>query len=190
MSYPFPYRDSDLDLPEHNQTPEGCLRAIILAIVLLGLLTILCGCRSSKPTTVVVVRDSIRTEVRTEPITIHDTIPVALPKDSVAIATPDTSSHIETSTAISEATIRDGLLWHSIWNKPTVDVPVEHKETVRDSIVYHEKPVPVPYPVEKIVEKKLTQWQKFRLHFANIMLIALAIAAGFSIFRLYRKLRP
>ena len=175
---------------EEPEPGEGCLRTIVIAILLLTLLTFLCGCRSSKSATVVIVRDSIRTEVRTETITVHDTVPVALPGDSIAVVTPpDTTSHIETSVAISEAAIRDGLLWHSIWNKPTVDVPVEHTVTVRDSTVYREKEVPVPYPVEVEVEKPLTWWQQLRIWLGNILLVAILAAAGYGIFRLWRKIQ-
>ena len=48
-----------------------------------------------------------------------------------------------------------------------------NRDTVRDSI-------PVPYPVEKLVEKELTWWQKLRISMANIMLWVVAIlgAAG------------
>ena len=139
---------------------------------------------------IIVAQDNVRTEVRTETVYIHDTIPVALPKESIAIVTPDTTSRLETSVAISEAGIRDGLLWHSIWNKPSIDVPVDHKETVRDSIVYREKEVPAPYPVEVEVEKELTWWQQLRLWLGTATLILLAVAALYGLFRLWRKFWP
>ncbi len=52
-----------------------------------------------------------------------------------------------------------------------------HKDTVRDS-------VPVPYPVEKLVEKELTWWQKLRIDMANIVLGLLAVAGIVWIIRL------
>ena len=159
----------------------GCIRGLVYLILIAGFIflfaSMLSSCATTKPGTVVVVRDSIRTEIRTETIIVHDTIPVLLPRDSISVVTPDTTSRIETSVAISEAVIRNGMLWHSIWNKPSVDVAVEHKETVRDSIVYREKEVPVPYPVPQVVEKELSWWQQTRLKFANVMLIVLSCAA-------------
>lgn len=44
------------------------------------------------------------------------------------------------------------------------------RDTVRDSI-------PVPYPVIKEVPAKLTWWQQFRIHLANIVLWLLALLA-------------
>jgi hypothetical protein len=59
------------------------------------------------------------------------------------------------------------------------------RDTVRDSI-------PVPYPVEKTVkvEKPLTWWQQTRLHMANIMLVLLAIFAGYKLWKYRKKILP
>ena len=74
---------------------------------------------------------------------------------------------------------RGGLLHHTLTTKPTpVAVPVQHKETTRDSIQYREREVPVPVPVVQEVEKPLTGWQQLRLHLANILLVALLLAAA------------
>lgn len=189
----FVYDDDGFLADEPNGSPGGWRKkflkalAIIMAVILL---LALFGCRTTKPATVVVVRDSIRTEVHTETVYVPDTIPVVLPPETVRVVAPDTISRIQTSVAISEAAIRDGQLHHSIWNKQTaLQVPVQHKETVRDSIVYKEKEVPVPYPVEVEVEKPLTWWQQLRLWLGNILLAAIIAAAGYGAFRLYMKLR-
>lgn len=47
--------------------------------------------------------------------------------------------------------------------------------------------VPVPYPVEKLVEKELTWWQKLRISVANIMLWVMAIAGVAWIVRMRLK---
>ena len=47
--------------------------------------------------------------------------------------------------------------------------------------------IPVPYPVEKLVEKELTWWQQTRLHLANIILCLLGVAAVWWIGGLIRK---
>lgn len=43
--------------------------------------------------------------------------------------------------------------------------------------------IPKPYPVERLVEKPLTSWQKARLWLANIVLAALATSASVWLFR-------
>ena len=56
--------------------------------------------------------------------------------------------------------------WHTKYiEKATHDTLYQHKT---DS-------VPVPYPVEKLVERELSWWQQTRLHLANIMLWLLGI---------------
>ena len=183
--------EHEYDGIDPNDAPLiGCLHGLASAVILFVaflLCFLLGGCKTTKPATVVVVRDSIRTEVHTETVYVHDTIPVSLPNDSVCVATPDTTSRIETSVAVSEASIHDGLLWHSIWNKPAIEVPVEHKETTRDSIVYKEKEVPVPYPVPEYVDKPLSWWQKTRIKLGNVMLCLLAGLVVYGGWKVYRK---
>ena len=60
---------------------------------------------------------------------------------------------------------------------------MQHKETTRDSIVYREKEVPVPVPVVKEVERQFTTWEQMRLWMGNLVLVALALAAGVWIIR-------
>ena len=160
----------------------------IIIIALCAILA-LCSCRTTKPVQTVIVVDSVRTEVRIETVYVHDTVTVPLPPEDVSVTTPDTTSRLETSVAFSEAGIRDGMLWHHLWNKPSIDVPVDHKETVRDSIVYKEKPVPVPYPVEKEVVKPLTWWQQLRLWLGSVAFFLIIVAAAYGLFRLVRLWR-
>ena len=66
--------------------------------------------------------------------------------------------------------------WHTKYiEKATHDTLYQHKT---DS-------VPVPYPVEKLVERELSWWQQTRLHLANIMLWLLGI--GGALFILKKK---
>lgn len=46
--------------------------------------------------------------------------------------------------------------------------------------------VPVPYPVVKEVAAKLSAWQKFRLHLANILLMTVGLFVGLKIYRWLR----
>ena len=66
--------------------------------------------------------------------------------------------------------------WHTKYiEKAAHDTLYQHKT---DS-------VPVPYPVEKLVERELSWWQQTRLHLANIMLWLLGI--GGVLFILKKK---
>lgn len=49
--------------------------------------------------------------------------------------------------------------------------------------------VPVPYPVEKLVEKDLSWWQRFRLFLGNVSLVVLLGVLGYGGWRLYRLWR-
>ena len=136
------------------------------------------SCRSTR-TVIVESRDSTSTHVHTHTVFVPDTVLVPLPPDRVVITTPDTASTLRTSVAESHAAIRGGLLHHELRNLPaSLPVPVQHKVTTSDSIVYRERLVPQPYPVEVEVPAPLTPWQQFRLSLANIMLFALALAAA------------
>lgn len=136
------------------------------------------SCHSAR-TVIVEARDSTSTHVHTYTVFVPDTILVPLPPDRVVITTPDTASTLRTSVAESHAAIRGGLLHHELRNLDTpLPVPVQTKVVTRDSIVYREREVPQPYPVEVEVPAPITRWQQLRLHLANIMLIALLLAAA------------
>lgn len=57
---------------------------------------------------------------------------------------------------------------------------LEHMTATHDTV--HDS-IPVPYPVEKMVEKELTWWQQARLHLANIVLWLLLL---YVIFRMIK----
>lgn len=184
----LPQRPDDPDEPFDaiREMSRGCLGYAIgacIGLVLAVIVSCLTGCQS--PRTVIEYRDSIRTEVRVETVVVHDTIRVFLPRDSVVVITADTASHIETSVAVSEASVRYGLLLHAIWNKPDIPVVVETRYVTRDSIVYRDRDVPVPTPVE--VPRDLTGWQWFRLWLGNLVIVALAVAAAVFVVRRWRK---
>ena len=101
---------------------------------------------------------------RVETIFIHDTLKVTVPKQDVSNNTKESTSHLETDFAVSDASIDStGTLHHTLSNKAG-DVPVPTKTPVhsKDSIVYHDREVevPKPYPVEIKVPRELTWWQK------------------------------
>ena len=140
----------------------------ILIVVALGL----AACRTSKsamPSAPVTVSntESVRTEyietVRIDTITVE----VPLPAESTSQIVRDTTSHVETSLAESDAWINlDGSLGHSIKNKPQklqAEVPVPAKDTQTTNIARSIKEVPVPYPEPVYIEREFSAWEKFRL---------------------------
>ena len=121
------------------------------------LLLAACAC-SPKHYPQVVYRDSVRVEIRER--LVHDTLKVEVPKVVEKIVTRDTSSHLENDWAMSDASVSDGLLWHSLETKPhTVYVPVE--VPVHDTTYIEKEAKEIIKEVE--VEKPLTWWQRFRL---------------------------
>lgn len=162
----------------------GCITSIMIAVIGLVVMVFLLASCKTKYIPVVELRDSIRTEVVTNTVIIPDTQYVELPAQVVERITPDTTSTLRTSFAESTATIRGGMLHHILRNlENPIPVPVQHKETTRDSIVYREKEVPVPVPVVKEVERQFTTWQRIRLWLGNAVIVAIAAAAGVWIVR-------
>ena len=104
--------------------------------------------------------DSTRIEVRERIVKVPDTVYMSVPEQSTNQIVRDSTSHLETDFAISDAQIMpDGSLSHSLKNKPQ-NVPIETDIEIhyRDSIVEREKEVPIPVPVEK----ELSWWGKIK----------------------------
>lgn len=65
--------------------------------------------------------------------------------------------------------------WHTMYKE----------KMIRDTLLQcRVDSVPVPYPVEKLVEKQLTWWQKARLSLANILL---ALLGGSVLYCMVRR---
>lgn len=164
-----------------------------MLISLLALL-LMSGCRTAKPSepsppVILTNSDSIRIEyierVRIDTVTVEIPVPVESSRQVVK----DSTSHLETSLAFSDAWINaDGSLGHFIKNKDSpikavVPVPVKDTQTNKSSENIRE--VPVPYPVEKkiFIETPLSACQKFRMH--SFWFLAVALTA--SLIYIFRK---
>ena len=169
------------------------MKRICLIISLLALL-LLSACRTAKPSdpsppVILTNTDSIRIEyietVRIDTVTVE--IPV--PAESSRQVVPDSTSHLETSMAESDAWINpDGTLGHSIKNKDKpikAVVPVPVKDTQTNKSSQSVKEVPVPYPVDRpvYIAAPLSAWQKFRMH--SFWFLTVALAA--SLIYIFRK---
>lgn len=157
---------------------------VIIVVSLTALM--LSGCHSSKqmlpsPPVIVSNTDSVRTEyietVRIDTVTIE----VPVPMESAKQVVPDSTSHLETSLAESDAWINeDGTLGHSIKNKEQklkADVPVPVKDTKTNNTETTVREVPVPYPEPVYIERDFSKWESFRLdafwYLVGLVLISL-----------------
>lgn len=147
-------------------------------IILFVLLT---ACGTSRH---VLEQDRTTVEVRTETRFVHDTAWIELPLIIEKVATLDTTSTLENLYAKSEAIISGGVLTHSLQTKPVKQsLPIEVKETVRDSIVYRDRIQ--TQTVE--VEKQLTWWQRVRLDLGNLFIILIVVATLYIILKINLK---
>ena len=124
-------------------------------------------------------RDSLYVEYRER--IVHDTVMYEPPQESTYIQTKDTTSHLETSLAESDASIVDGILYHSLRNKPQkIPVPVVgtvHDATISQSSVLT-KIIEVPAKLTKAQERwlRLGKWAT-----GILTLLAAAAVAGIII---------
>lgn len=145
------------------------------------------SCGSSRhAATIMEKRDSTKVEVRTELVERIDTVYVELPRQVERVVTRDTSSRLENDYAVSEASIEDGLLHHSLETKRTkIPLPVKNTQERRDSSSYMSKSENKKEIEFVTVEKPLTAWQKFRL---NGFWILVAIIGGYVAWKNKKKL--
>lgn len=142
-----------------------------ILFVIIGLLLCSCGAGKHLPLQTE-QKDSIRTVVKEVTKYILDTVILEIPAQTAEITTRDTSSHLETDYAESDARINpDGTLHHTLRNKEQdKPVPVDVPVTQKDSIVYRDK-----YVYETVeVPRELTRWQKWQMRSFWILLAIMA----------------
>jgi hypothetical protein len=162
------FHDHDVLFSEDPQ--GGCLGTILGWVIGILLLLLLCA-TSSCTTTRTVIVESVRTD------TVHVN---HLQRDSIFIGSVLHDSIVEKQHG--DTIILDR--WH------TRTLTEYRDRWLHDSIyISTHDTVPQPYPVEVEVPAPLTRWQQLRLHLANIMLIALLLATGYGVFRLWRRFR-
>lgn len=151
-------------------------------VILIVLSCLLCACGTQKKTI-----EAVRTEtenntveVRYEKILVPDTVFVEVPAQSKSVVTPEKSSVLENDFAKSEASIDSlGMLHHSLTTKPQKKpVPTQREIERKDSIVYVDKFVKAPYPVER----QLTKWERAQQKGFWVLLSVTIVSLGW-IFR-------
>lgn len=118
-------------------------------------------------------QDNVRVETVVRYERVLDTVYIEVPVEIVRETVRDTTSHLETSFAMSDARINpDGSLFHSLENKAQSRPAEIEKEIVyRDSVVYCDR------TETKVVEvpRDLTWWQQTKMKGFWAMLTILVI---------------
>lgn len=153
-------------------------------VLYLSLITLLGGCSVMRPPQPSIV-DSVRVEVVERIERVTDTVYISVPIEKESQTVLDTTSHLETSFAVSDAIIReDGRLYHSLENKPQnwqKEVVVE--VVVRDSLVYKDR------VVTEIVEvpAELTKSQRIKIDLFGPLVAILAIISTLRLGRVKQQ---
>lgn len=148
------------------------MRTIIAILVILSLF----GCYPCR-TISTGTTDSVRVEVKERIVEVRDTVEVYLPDERVDTITADTTSRIETSAAVSTASVRDGKLHHSLWNKQQpIGVAVDMKFKVDD--ITTERITTVRTVVD--VPAELTWWQQTQINGFRILALLLLAFVGWK----------
>lgn len=133
------------------------------------------------------VTDSTKVEVRVMEKIVRDTAWIELPAIVEKVQTLDTVSVLENKYAKSEASIRSGILAHSLEVKPVKEpVSVEVREIVRDSIIFRDRVQ--RQTIE--VERKLTWWQSLKMKAGGVALLVIALAILYFLFNLLNLFKP
>lgn len=166
--------------------PERKASLVISLLFLFIAIVLLCSsCRTGRQVVVVEARDSVRVVERVRKVRVVDTVLVEVPPQREVVTVRDSSSHLENDYALSDARIlADGSLFHTLETKPRTDTLAREVDVqVRDSIVYREKVVPQPVPIEK----PMGWFTQLRLWLGNVMLVLIAGAVAWAAARLVLK---
>lgn len=164
-----------------NKTHKGLLA---LGVVLFLLPILGAGCSpkiAERIVKVVETKDSLIIRDRI----VHDTVGVEIPVIIEHNVTPDDSSHLENAYAVSDAYVKNGLLYHDLRTKPqTIEVPVDLH--VADTTSIHEKATKTDSTrtVIQYVEKELSWAQKAKMESFPWLVLSL-LGAVLWIFRKY-----
>ena len=133
------------------------------------------------------VTDSTKVEVHVVEKIVRDTAWIELPAIMEKVQTLDTVSVLKNKYAKSEASIRSGILAHSLEVKPVKEpVSIEVREIVRDSIIFRDR-----VQTQTIeVERKLTWWQSLKMKAGGVALLVIALAILYFLFNLLNLFKP
>lgn len=182
---------------------DAAVRTLILfalSLAIGGVISLLCSCRTCKPAEThetIMTGDSLREKtVYVETLRIDTvSVMVEIPAQSTERISRDSTSHLETDFAVSDAWLTaDGFLGHNLRNKPQKiedAVPI----AVKDTYFGHEKEKTTRMTVRETrtvritVGKPLKWWQKSLMWFGIIGIIVVVIVAGGKFLKIWRVLK-
>ena len=148
--------------PENSEQPGGgCLVAICYAMAFAAIMVLLfmfSACTTTEYVQVPVVHNDTVLINHTA----HDSI---FMHDSIHIKEKGDTVWIER--------------WHTKW---------ENHFAHDTTYISKTDTVPVPHPVEKLVERELTWWQKTRMHCGEVLLLAVLAGIVYVVLKLRKKL--
>ena len=142
--------------------------------IILVLLVIISSCsKKVLPPPIINTNDSVRTIIKYRIVKVKDSVFLEVPPQSAERTARDSTSHLETDYATSDARIMpDGSLSHNLKNKPQKKPVETEKEIIyNDTTIYKERKVEVPVPVER----ELTWWEQTSIKWFSYVLIGLII---------------
>lgn len=168
------------------------MKRLASIVILSFLLLSLCGCAVSRRIADSVSteqRDSVRIEYREKIVVVPDTVFVEIPAQTAERTTQDSTSHLETSYAVSDARITpDGGLFHSLENKPQKHpVPTGKEVIYRDSIVYRDRIVTEAVKETEYVERSLSWWERTQIYGFWLALAAIVVMCRKPLFALLKR---
>ena len=131
--------------------------------------------------TVTETKDSIIVRDRV----IHDTVKVEIPVYVEVNVTKADSSHLENPFAVSDAWVKDGLLYHNLRTKhQTIEAPVDIHvaDTTKTHDAYERRDSTAVRTEIKEVEKPLSRWKSFKLGAFWWLILSILVQLGW-IFR-------
>ena len=166
----------------------GCCFSIIGATILIVILLLFSGCRTVKKSVSEKenISDSVRIEYKEKIVKVPVTVYVEVPVENVSTMTKDSTSHLETSFAVSNASMVwiDGVpfLRHDLKNKAQ---KIEKTDTA--NVVEKEKVIwktrRVTYTKTEVREKQINFFQKALIWIGFIAIIVVIILVSFRVLR-------
>ena len=155
------------------------LKGAIWGLIACVIISMLCGCRTTRYVPV----ESVRTEYKDRVVAVHDTV-----MDSVLMLN-DVYRHDSVSVMLRGDTVYVER-WHTLLQSSSLQNRAERSKAAHDTLyVTRTDSVRVPVPVER----KLTKWEKVKMDFGTVAMVisAMAIIAGIVILAwwLRRKIR-
>lgn len=155
------------------------LKRAIWGLIACVIISMLCGCRTTRYVPV----ESVRTEYKDRVLTVHDTV-----RDSVRVSN-DVYRHDSVLIRMKGDTVYVER-WHTLLQSSSLQNRAERSKAAHDTLyVTRTDSVRVPVPVER----KLTKWEKTKMDFGTVAMVisAMAIIAGIGVLAwwLRRKIR-